>query len=92
MLAAQKQLASEDEPQMFKVSPSICVLAAGVCTSSGGPVNKDKYSEGKNAGRDAMHYPGLGSWQNKTKMPFKAHNYEDVNNYKKLSKEQSMLK
>lgn len=56
---------------MFEVSPSICILVAGVCTSSGGPVNKDRYSEGKNAGRDAMHYLCLGSWQNKTKSHLK---------------------
>lgn len=76
---------------MFEVSPSICILVAGVCTSSGGPVNKDRYSEGKNAGRDAMHYM---SWllAEQNKKPFKACNYKDANNYKKLSKEQSMLK
>lgn len=71
LLAAQKQLAPGDEPQMFKVSPPICILVAGVCTSPGGPVNKDRDSEGTNAGRDAMHYLCLGSWQNTTESRLK---------------------
>lgn len=71
MLAAQKQLASGDEPQMFKVSPPICMLVVVCALALEAQSIKTDYSEGKNAGRDAMHYLCLGSWQNKTKSHLK---------------------
>ena len=77
---------------MFEVSPSICILVAGGCTSSGGPVNKDRYSEGKKCRKRCHALPMSWLLAEQNKKPFKACNYKDANNYKKLSKEQSMLK
>lgn len=47
---------------MFEVSFFICILVVGVCISFGGLVNKDRYFEGKNVGRDVMYYLCFGFW------------------------------